>query len=84
MSAPSPAPRRPRTAAEVQTSGVRALVRSLGAADAARFLQQVGPGRGDYTAERDALLGDLTMDEALRLVLSHQPAEQQEPDSSPG
>ncbi len=40
-------------------------------ADAARFLQGIGPGMGDYTAERDALLGDLSLDDVLRLAREH-------------
>lgn len=62
------APRRPRTAAEVNATGIDALVRALGVADTARFLQQYGPGLGDYTAERDALIGDLSLDDVLRLA----------------
>ena len=62
------APRRPRTAAEVNAAGIDALVRALGVADAARFLQQYGPGLGDYTAERDALVGDLSLDDVLDLA----------------
>jgi hypothetical protein len=41
-------------------------------ADTARFLQQYGPGLGDYTAEREALLGDLSLEEAFRLVRKHE------------
>jgi hypothetical protein len=61
-------PRRHRTAAEVHAAGIDALVRALGVADAARFLQQHGPGYGDYTAERDALLGDVNPEEVLKLA----------------
>jgi len=64
-------PRRHRTAAEVHAAGIDALVRALGVADAARFLQQHGPGYGDYTAERDALLEDLDLEEVLRLAREH-------------
>ncbi len=39
---------------------------------AARFLQQYGPGLGDYTAERDALLEGLSMEDVLRLVKEHE------------
>ena len=60
-----------RTAAEVNTLGIHALVEALGVADAARFLQQYGPGFGDYTAERDALVGDLSVEEVLQLAREH-------------
>lgn len=41
--------------AELRRRGIEVLVRELGYADAMRFLQQFGSGRGDYTAERDRL-----------------------------
>ena len=66
-----PPPARTRTAVEINAAGIKALTQALGVADAARFLQQYGPGFGDYTAERDALIGEMTADEALALVREH-------------
>ncbi|MEM1128456.1 MAG: hypothetical protein AAGI71_17555 [Bacteroidota bacterium] len=60
-------PHRPRTAVEVNAAGIKALIDALGVADAARFLQQYGPGLGNYTAKREELLGRLSMKEAQRL-----------------
>lgn len=71
MSATAPTPRRYRTAAEVNSTGIKALVAALGVSDTARFLQQYGPGLGDYTAERDATLGDMDLDEAVALAQKH-------------
>ena len=68
----SSSPRR-KTAAEVNTAGLAVLVRHLGVADTARFLQQYGPGLGNYTAERDALLGELSEEDVLSLVQAHEP-----------
>ncbi len=51
--------------AEVTERAIRALVRELGVADTARFLHQFGAGYGDYTAERDALFGHLSLDEVI-------------------
>ncbi len=68
MSTQTSSTTRQRTAVELNAAGLDALIRALGIADAARFLQQYGPGIGDYTAERDTLLGDLSMDEVLRLT----------------
>ena len=54
-----------RPLAEVTERAIGALVRELGVADTARFLQQFGAGYGDYTAERDALFGHLSLDEVI-------------------
>ena len=72
MSTQASSPRRYRTAVEVNAAGLDALIRALGVADAARFLQQYGPGLGDYTAERDALLDDLSIEDVLRLTKEHE------------
>lgn len=64
--------RQPRTTAEVNAAGLDALVRSLGVADAARFLQQFGPGFGDYTAERAALLEGLSAEDVVALAQEHE------------
>jgi hypothetical protein len=48
------------------------LIRALGVADAARFLQQYDPGFGDHTAEREALLKNLSMEDVLRLAQEHE------------
>ena len=71
MSATSPEPSQARPLVEINSVGLRALVSALGVADTARFLQQYGPGRGDYTAERDELLGDLDFDDAVAWVRRH-------------
>lgn len=72
MSHTSSSPRPYRTNAEINAAGLDALIRALGVADAARFLQQYGPGFGDYTAERDALLEGLSMEDMLRLAREHE------------
>ncbi|MEM1117632.1 MAG: hypothetical protein AAF845_18015 [Bacteroidota bacterium] len=57
------APARPL--ADVTEQALRALAREIGVADTARFLQQFGAGRGDYTKDRDALFGHLTLDDVI-------------------
>lgn len=43
--------------------GIKALTRELGPVGMAYFLRQFAPGYGDYTAERDELLADVTNEE---------------------
>ena len=50
-----------RTLEEVRQVGLDALARALGPVDMIRFLQQFETGKGDYTAERYALLGQTTV-----------------------
>lgn len=54
---------------EIRRAGLEALLRELGPEGMVRFLQQLQPGSGDYTAERAELLGTPTvaeLGEALR------------------
>ncbi len=68
-------PRQHRTTAEVNSAGIHALVSALSVADTARFLQQYGPGLGDYTDKRDAMLGPMSADDVLALAREHDSAE---------
>ena len=53
------------TTEEIQTRGWQALVADLGPVNAARFIMQNKLGKGDYTAEREALIGHLTVDQII-------------------
>jgi len=53
------------TLAELRRVGIEALVKALGPVGMARFLQQFDPGTGDYTADRDQILGASTVDELM-------------------
>lgn len=53
------------TLPELRRAGIEALVKALGPVGMARFLQQFDPGRGDYTAERERILGSPTVDELM-------------------
>ncbi len=55
----------PKPLAEVTSRAIAILSRELGAADTLRFVNQFTPGFGDYVAERDSLLGSMTLDEIL-------------------
>jgi hypothetical protein len=60
-----------RPLAEVTERAISALVRELGVADTARFLQQFGPGYGDYTKDREELFGHLNLDEVIERSRQH-------------
>lgn len=51
------------TPLELREKGYQTLINSLGQADAIRFLQQMGWGRGNYTQERGEILGSVTREE---------------------
>ncbi len=50
---------------ELRQEGWKALTERLGVSGAMRFLMQYDPGHGDYTEERRALFGDLSLDDVL-------------------
>ncbi|WP_292825582.1 hypothetical protein [Nostoc sp. JL33] len=49
--------------AEIRQLGIEALTKALGPAGMARFMQQFEIGSGDYTRDRDQILGDITLEE---------------------
>jgi hypothetical protein len=53
------------TLAELRRAGIDALAKALGPVGMARFLQQLDPGQGDYTAERSRILGNPSVDEVM-------------------
>ena len=54
------------TLSELTQRAVAALTREIGVAGTLRFLSPYRRGTGDYTAERQALLGDASLDELLK------------------
>jgi hypothetical protein len=51
--------------AETTRRAIAVLSKELGIVETIRFLSQFGAGLGDYTKEREALIGDLTLDDAI-------------------
>jgi len=51
------------TADQLRAAGMAALTKSLGRVNGLRFLQLFEKGAGDYTAERDQILGRATLKE---------------------
>lgn len=50
---------------ELSHRAIAALTREIGVADTLRFLSQYRQGTGNYTVERQALLGETSLDELL-------------------
>ena len=51
--------------AQITQEAIQILYQKLGLVDTVRFLSQFTVGCGDYTAERDALFADMTVDDIL-------------------
>jgi len=54
-----------KTLAEINQHAMRLLYKELGVVDAVRFLKQFTVGFGDYTKEREVLLGSKTLDQII-------------------
>jgi predicted transcriptional regulator len=50
---------------QLTENGIRVLAKEIGISDTIRFLNQFSVGYGNYTEERDELLGSLTLEEIL-------------------
>lgn len=57
-----------RNPAIVRQIGMSALKRDLGTVGAAYFLRQFSSGKSDYTAERENVLKDITLEEIIKNV----------------
>jgi hypothetical protein len=53
---------------EVTQQALAVLIKEIGVVNTVRFLNQFTTGYGDYTAERDTLVADLTLDELLAAI----------------
>ncbi len=57
---------------EVNHQAIRLLSEQLGIVDTFRFVNQFTTGHGNYTEERDALFGNLTLDEITAAIERNQ------------
>jgi hypothetical protein len=53
---------------EVTQQALTVLIKEIGVVNTVRFVNQFTTGYGDYTAERDALFADLTLDGLLAAI----------------
>lgn len=54
--------------AEITKEAVKILYEKLGIVNTIRFINQFTVGYGNYTEEREALFGDLTLDEVISAI----------------
>ena len=52
----------------IRTKGFRALKNELGASGMAIFIRQFENGKGDYTAEREETLKDVSIDDIVSSI----------------
>jgi len=57
-----------RPLTELTQEAIRILYRELGVIETVRFLRQFSNGYGNYMAEREALLGQKSLDELLAAI----------------
>jgi hypothetical protein len=50
---------------QITQEAIQVLYKKIGVVNTVRFLNQFTTGYGDYTAERDALFADVTLDDIL-------------------
>ena len=55
----------PVPVAEITTMAITLLCRTIGVVNTARFLNQFTTGHGNYTEERDEIIGDATVDQLV-------------------
>jgi hypothetical protein len=60
---------------EVNYQAIRLLSEKLGVADTFRFVNQFTTGHGNYTEERDALFGHLTLDDIVSAIEHKRPSQ---------
>jgi hypothetical protein len=53
---------------DVTRRAIEVLVRELGAADTLRFVNQFTTGLGDYTAEREQLFAEETLEQIIAAI----------------
>jgi hypothetical protein len=54
--------------AQIRLLGIEALAKALGPAGMARFMHQFEIGSGDYTQDRDQILGDITLEDIFASI----------------
>jgi hypothetical protein len=61
-----------RPLAEITQDAIGILCREMGVVNTLRFVNQFTTGYGDYTKEREALFGDMSLEEIIAEIKSSQ------------
>ena len=61
-----------KSLSDITNQALHVLAREIGTVDTMRFLGQFSTGTGNYTEERAALFGHLTLDEVLAEIRESQ------------
>lgn len=61
---------------ELTTSTIKLLCREIGIVNTVRFINQFSTGYGNYTEEREQLIGHLTVDEIVAEIKQKRPSSQ--------
>jgi hypothetical protein len=72
-----------RPLAEVTQNAIRVLCREIGLVDTIRFVGQFTVGYGDYTAERDELFSNMTLDDMITEIKLRQSQANVQPQKHP-
>ena len=59
-----------KSLAGLTSRAIEILSRELGAADTIRFVNQFTTGYGDYTSDREALIGPMTLEQIIAEIKS--------------
>ena len=54
-----------RPLAQITAEAMKVLYREIGIVDTLRFINQYPAGEGDYTAQREELFGEMTLDNII-------------------
>jgi|GEM_PF-208330 len=68
---------------DITRLGIDTLALALGPAGMARFMQQFTIGSGDYTRDRDKILGNPTVEEIVAEIKKRRESQVQSPDTLP-
>ena len=68
---------------EITRLGIDTLALALGPAGMARFMQQFTIGSGDYTRDRDKILGNPTVEEIVTRIKQRRQSQEKSPDTLP-